>query len=91
MQSCYIAISSQRCWIQSDKGIWDKPDLPTKGSIPRKEHPFFWDPSEPQRQGLDEVIIANKRQSFLPFISCVFIYLAQQCLSLILQIHSHFE
>ena len=42
MQSYDIAISSQSCWIQSDKGIWDKPDLPTKGSIHRKEHLFFW-------------------------------------------------
>ena len=42
MQIFYIAISSQSCWIQSDKGIWDKPDLPTKGSIHRKEHLFFW-------------------------------------------------
>ena len=42
MQSCYIAISSQRYWIQSDKGIWDKPDLPTEGTIHRKEHLFFW-------------------------------------------------
>ena len=42
MQSCYIAISSQRYWIQSDKGIWDKPDLPTEGTIHRKEQLFFW-------------------------------------------------
>ena len=42
MQIFYIAISSQRCWIQSDKGIWDKPDLPNEGTIHRKEHLFFW-------------------------------------------------
>ena len=43
MQIFYIAISLQRCWIQSDKGIWDKPDLPTEGTIHRKDHLFFWE------------------------------------------------